>query len=136
MLLLLRPRQASLDGVNLLGLAPRRVASWSEEGGLVVLRVQAPACPWRTPFEWLSYKMSAKSVRLDEVGSFAWKLLDGRRTVAQVAERLRVQFGDQVDPAEERLGEMIRMLRDGRMLVYASWDPNPAAADYTSDVSR
>jgi len=125
-----------LEGVNLLELAPRRVAPWSESGGRVVLQVEAPERPWRTPLDWLSYKMSTKKVRLDEVGSFAWKLLDGRRTVAQVAQKLRVEFGEQVDPAEERLGEMIRMLRRGGMIAYADWDADTPPADFPSEASR
>jgi hypothetical protein len=107
-----------LESVNLLELTPQPVVGWSEDDGRVVLRLQSPERPWRTPVEWLNYKMSAKSVRLDEVGSFAWKLLDGRRTVGQVAEELRVEFGEKVEPAEERLGEMIRMLHRGGMIDY------------------
>ena len=125
-----------MEGVNLLELAPQRVASWHEDEGRVVLQLEAPVRPWRTPLDWLSYKMSAKKVRLDEVGSFAWKLLDGRRTVAQVAAKLRVEFGEQVDPAEERLGEMVRMLRRGGMIAYADWDADTPAADFPSEAGR
>lgn len=125
-----RSGAAQLGGVNLLKLTPRRTASWSEDGDRVVLRLEAPAHPWRVPLKWLSYKMATKKVRLDEVGSFAWRLLDGRRTVAQVAEDLRAEFGERIEPVEERLGELVRILHRGGKIAY---DDGTSAEEQTDD---
>jgi hypothetical protein len=124
---MVRSPESELEDVNLLELAPRRVTEWSEDDGRVVLRLQPPADRWRAPLKWLSYKMSAKSVRLDEVGSLAWMLFDGRRTVAQVAEELRATFGERVEPTEERLGVLVRMMHRGGRIAYSGsqeGDPN------------
>ena len=51
----------------------------------MVLQLPEPERSWRRPLALLSYKIWNKKVRLDEVGSFAWRMLDGRRTVAEVA---------------------------------------------------
>jgi hypothetical protein len=122
-----RRRSGELAGVNLLDLVPRRRADWSEQGGIVVVSRQAPECWWRAPLAWIGYRMSVKRVRLDEVGSFVWKLLDGRQTVAQVAVALRTEFGERVEPAEERLGEMVRTLHDGGLVTYAEESPSVEA---------
>ena len=103
---------------NLLDLAPVRVAEWREDQGRIVVDRPAPDSPWRAPLAWLSYKMSTKRVRLDEVGSFTWRLLDGRHTVAEIAAALRTEFGERVEPAEERLGEMVRILQRGELVEY------------------
>ena len=66
--------------------------------------------------------MSASRIRLDEVGSVAWRALDGRKTVDGVAEVLRGEFGEGVDPAEERLGQLIWVMRKEGLLRYPGWD--------------
>ena len=72
--------------------------------------------------QWVAYQLSAKRVRLDELGSFAWKRLDGRRTVGEVARELREEFGEAGEPAEERLGLLVRQLRGEEFLAYPGWD--------------
>jgi hypothetical protein len=95
----------------------------------VVVEVPAPGRPWRAPFAWLSFKISGKRVRLDEVGSLAWTLLDGRRTVGEVAAALRERFGDRVEPAEERFGALVRSLHRGGLIGYRGGDDDPGASD-------
>ena len=73
--------------------------------------------------------MSTKRVRLDEVGSLAWTLFDGRRTVGEVAAALRERFGDRVEPAEERLGILLSSLQRGRLVGYAGYDEPPEPSD-------
>lgn len=116
-------------GSNLLELAPLRAASWSEDDGRVVVEIPAPSRPWRAPLAWLSSKMSSKRVRLDEVGSLAWTLLDGRRTVGDVAAVLRERFGDRVEPAEERLGILLLSLHRGGLVRYPGYDETPGPSD-------
>ncbi len=116
-------------GSNLLELVPVRTASWSEDAGRVVVEIPAPGRPWRAPFAWLSSKMSSKRVRLDEVGSLAWTLLDGRRTVGEVAAVLRERFGDRVEPAEERFGALLLSLHRGGLVGYCGYDEIPGPSD-------
>lgn len=127
---------ARLEGVNLLRLTPRRLASWTEDEDCVTLRRDPPERPWRQPLAWLGYKMSTKSVRLDDVGSFAWKLLDGKRTVADVAEELRREFGERIEPVEERFGELIRMLHRGEMISYTDLEVQEPVSDRTPSEPR
>ena len=116
-------------GTNLLELTPIRTARWSEDAGRVVVEIPVPSRPWRAPLAWLGYKMSSKRVRLDEVGSLAWSLLDGRRTVGAVAGELRERFGDRVEPAEERLGTLVRSLHRGGLVGYPGHDEAPGPSE-------
>jgi len=110
------------EGSNLLELTPLRTASWSEQAGRVVVEIPVPSRPWRAPLDWLGSKMGSKRLRLDEVGSLAWTLLDGRRTVGEVAAALRERFGDRVEPAEERLAVLLSSLHRGRLIGYSGYD--------------
>ena len=80
--------------------------------------------------------LELKPVRLepwtDAMGSHAWKLLDGTRSVAEVATALRGEFGDRVEPAEERTGQLIRMLHHQRLLAYPGWDETPSGGSAKS----
>jgi hypothetical protein len=116
-------REKDLEGINLLGLAPFRLADWEEVGGrVVVLRPPPGTRGLRGVMDRFFHRMSASRIRLDEVGSAAWRALDGDRTVAEVAAMLREEFGERVHPAEERLGRLIWMMRREGLMGYPGWD--------------
>jgi hypothetical protein len=119
-----RSKKDPLGEINLLELAPVRVARWRQvEDRVVVERPKPRARLPRILLEWLLHLMAVKSLRLDEVGSFAWQLLDGEHTVGQVAVAVREHFGDAVEPAEERVGHLVRLLRQEGLIAYPEWDP-------------
>ena len=118
-----KDRERELEGVNLLGLAPRRVAEWEVlEDRVVLLRPKPGTAGFRGLMDRFFHAMSARRIRLDEVGSFAWSHLDGKRTVAEVGELLRAEFGERVDPVDERLGQLVWVLRKEGFLRYPTWD--------------
>lgn len=118
-----KKRERDLEGVNLLDLAPVRLAEWEEaEGRVVLLRPRPEAGGVGGFFDRIFHSLSAQRVRLDEVGSHAWRLMDGERTVAEVGGLLAQEFQDRVKPVEERLGRLVWMLRREGFLAYPGWD--------------
>ena len=116
-------REKELEGVDLLGLTPFRLADSEEvDGRTVLLRPMPRSRGLRGFVDRLLHRLSANRIRLDEVGTFVWSHMDGRRTVAEVAGLLRAEFGDRVDPAEERLGHLVRLMRQEGFLGYSGWD--------------
>ena len=86
-------RERELEGVNLMGLAPRRIAEWEEkEGRIVVIRPAPVTQGFRGVMDRFFHRMSASRIRLDDQGGFAWVHLDGDRTVAEVGDFLAVFF--------------------------------------------
>jgi hypothetical protein len=55
------------------------------------------------------------TVRLDRLGSAAWALFDGRRTVADVRRQLEADFPDEPD-IRARLGKFLGVLVSQRMV--------------------
>ena len=122
-------REEALAGENLLEMVPQRVADWEEvEDRAVVERPRPSKQGLPGVGERLSYFLSMRKIRLDERGSFLWHLIDGERSVAEVVEAMRSEFGEEVEPAEERVGQLIRMLRRERLLAYPGWDPLPPSS--------
>jgi len=116
-----------LGGVNLLELKPVRLAGWEEiDGRVVLLRPPPTTTGLRRLLDTVLFRLSAHRIRLDEAGSFAWLRLDGRRSVAEVAAEMRRELGASIEPAEERLGVLVRQLRREELLAYPGFDdPQP-----------
>lgn len=118
-----KQREEALKEINLLDLAPLRAAEWEEvDGKVVVLRPEPATRGLRGLLDRFFHRMSARRIRLDEVGSVAWRLLDGERTAAEVAETLSREFGDRVEPSQQRLASFIWMMRREGLLFYPGWD--------------
>lgn len=113
-----------LAGVNLLDLTPQRLAEWTEreDGKVVVERPRPPGLGPRQWSGWLRYFMASRFIRLDRAGSLAWLFMDGQRTVSEVARALRDELGDEVEPAEERVGSLVKLLRREDLLAYPEHD--------------
>ena len=56
-------------------------------------------------------------VDLDEIGSGAWKLMDGERTIGEICDLMIERFGDDVDPVYERVGTYINILRNNKFII-------------------
>ena len=107
-------------GPNLLDMTPVREAEWEEdESGVVTIvrrrpRVRGP----RSVGRWVSFMLAPPRIRLDEVGSFAWLRMSGSIDVRELAELVRAEFGDRVEPVNQRLGHLVRLLKRERFVRY------------------
>lgn len=107
--------------MNLLDLVPHHAAA-SEviEDRVVVRRPRPKLSGWRAPFDWLIFQIAPRRLKLDAVGSFCWLRIDGVTTAGEIAQALSDRFGDEVEPAEERLGRFIRSLEREELLSLSS----------------
>ena len=107
---------------NLLDMIPVREADWQVDADdrITLLRARPDRRGRRGFTVWLSSMMGPSRVRLDEVGSFTWRHIDGQTDVRTLCGRLQDEFGDRVEPVHERLGQLIRILRRERLVSYRS----------------
>jgi hypothetical protein len=93
----------------------RTVPFETAEGGLVTLLRPKFVSPWLL---WLQALLSRPvfRVKLDEVGSFLWLQMDGKRTVAEVCALLEAHFGERVAPVQERALTFVFQMMEGRFL--------------------
>lgn len=61
-------------------------------------------------------------IKLDEYGSFLWKELDGRRSVGQLAQRMKEQFGDKAEPLYDRLVHYMQILHNNKFILFQGKD--------------
>ncbi len=58
----------------------------------------------------------SSKIDLDIYGSRVWILIDGKRDVHQIAENLKQNFGDDIEPLYERLGAYINILKNNNFI--------------------
>lgn len=65
-------------------------------------------------FHWIAQKFFGKprvtQVHLDEMGNFVWPLIDGKRTVYDIALVVKNAFGEKAEPLYGRLISYMRTL--------------------------
>ena len=62
-------------------------------------------------------KPRISQIHLDEMGNFIWPLIDGERSVYDIAVLVKEHFGDKAEPLYDRLCKYISMLVDYGFLV-------------------
>ena len=116
-------RDDPLAEVNLLEIAPARCAEWEEvDDRVIVIRPRPTSTGARLLLDRFLFELSAKRIRLDEIGSFVWRQLDGEHTVGEIASQLRGQYGDRLESIEDRLGKLIWSFRREEFVMYPGWD--------------
>ncbi len=64
-------------------------------------------------------------IDLDEVGSFIWELCDGKNDLSDILQKVKNNFGDKVNPAEERVLNFIKQMNNTKLIqLYEKQDKN------------
>ena len=77
-------------------------------------------------FNWIAQKLFKKprisQIHLDEMGSFIWPLIDGKRNLIEISELVHEEFGDKAEPLYNRLVQYVETLE-----AYGFISVNPGA---------
>jgi hypothetical protein len=115
--------RADLGAVTVLDVVPVRLGNWEDAGDHVVIVRPPPRAPWYLlPVELLRWALAVRRIRLDAVGSAAWRACDGTRRAGDIVPLVRAAFGADAEPIEERMGQLIRRLRREGLLAYRDLD--------------
>ncbi len=55
-------------------------------------------------------------LKLDELGSETWLLIDGKKSVQEICDELSLKFGDKVQPTEERVTSFLTHLYTNKFI--------------------
>ena len=114
--------------VDLLELTPMREVPWLErdDGRVVIDRPRPPIDGLRGLIRRAGWILAPRRIRLDEIGSFAWRRLDGATKVRALAGVIRDAFPDSCDQLEERLGAHLKAMCRLRLISFPGWDEPPS----------
>ncbi len=96
---------------------PDRSAACSQEedSRVVLLMPRYPTLAGRLVGKLLHRSENIK-VKLDEVGSAVWGLIDGKKTVRQIADEIKSRFGESAEPLHQRLAEFMEILLNNKFV--------------------
>lgn len=84
--------------------------NWSvEENGLVTLDIENKGIFNRIA-QKLFKKPKISHIHLDEIGSFVWPLIDGKRDLLSLGKLVEKKFGEKAFPLNERLAKYFQIL--------------------------
>lgn len=66
----------------------------------------------------LMKKPKVSKIELEEIGSFIWQAMDGKKTVYELSEELEKEFGETVQPTLNRLVEYLKVLYSNHFIQY------------------
>ncbi len=69
-------------------------------------------------------KPRVSHIKLDKMGSFIIKRIDGVNTVGDIAQQLKEHFGEQAEPLYERLIKYMRILQNNKFIEYKKEEKN------------
>lgn len=112
---------------------PVRLADWSEREGRIVLeRPMPPGRGVRGLLRKVSALTGVKRLRLDELGAFVWRRLDGETSAAEIArqlhEEMEAEEGADAGEAEERVERFLILLRREGLVGFPGVDDEAIAA--------
>ena len=107
----------SKEKENYLELKPVRIEkiTWSSDQGKVTLEIENKGF-WNRLFQKLLKKPKISYIHLDEMGSFLWPLLEGEKTVSEIGQAVKGEFGDKAEPLYERLVKYLEILKSYRFI--------------------
>lgn len=98
--------------------------TWSEESGIVTVHMVHRGF-YASIAQKVFHRPRVSHIALDEQGSFIFPLIDGKRTVGDIALLVKEKFGDKAEPLYDRLVQYMQILRNNGFIYYHGKDKTP-----------
>jgi hypothetical protein len=111
MTLIFGNQKKKLKEYNYLDLTPyKRFKEEINQDGIVNIIIPKFSSKFAAKYIVPKLKSPNIKLKLDEIGSGTWLLIDGEKKVATIAEALQLKFGDKIDPVNQRLATFLTQL--------------------------
>ena len=97
-------------------LVPQRIRDFEMNGEKAVVLLPRFSSGWAARHIQPRLKKPYMKVSLDDIGTLIWSLVDGKRTVFDIMKVVEEQFKERIDPAPERMGVFITMMKNHGMI--------------------
>lgn len=103
---------------NYLDYIPKRIhdISWvSKNNGLIQITIYRDSL-FDKIVRKLFFTPDKYKIDLDKKGSFIWKHIDGKRSLYDISQLLRSEFGEEAEPLYKRLIEYTHILKNNKFI--------------------
>jgi len=105
----MRQKKQQKNYLDLIPARARELAWERDDEGIVVLEVENTGV-----FNWIAQKVFKRpkvtKVHMERFGSFLWPLIDGERTVKELADLLKERFGEEAEPLYPRVAKYMQIM--------------------------
>ena len=102
---------------NFLDYVPVRKVGWDrDEQGKVYLKKEKTRNKLIIKFIDLFNRSHFINIHLDQLGTSAWLLVDGKRDVRRISKMMKMEFSEDSQQLEERLGFFFALLRKNNFI--------------------
>jgi hypothetical protein len=99
------------ENLNYLNLIPCKLLSEERtEDGLIFLLIPRFSSKFANKYFLPKLKSPNIKLKLDEIGSETWLLIDSKKNVSTIAGELEKKFGDRIKPVNQRLTSFLTQL--------------------------
>lgn len=98
--------------------------TWSVEDGKVTIHMVHRGF-YAAIAQKFFHRPRVSHIDLDAHGSFIFQQIDGRRTVNDLAQLMKAQFGKDAEPLYDRLVKYMQILRNNGFIYFAGKDKVP-----------
>ena len=88
-----------------------------DENGRVILEIENKGIANKV-LQVLLKKPKVSFIHLDEMGSFIWQKIDGKKNVFYIGKEVKEHFGDKAEPLYERLAQYFGILESYGFVVF------------------
>ncbi|HPG38987.1 MAG TPA: PqqD family protein [bacterium] len=102
---------------DFLELVPEHNVRWENTAnGEVCLWSPKYTHPFMVKYLLPLLKKKETRITLDQYGSFAWMQIDGKKNIRQIGAAMLQEFGEKIEPVEQRLGIFINIMLNRKLL--------------------
>lgn len=88
---------------------------WTEEDGLITIHIEHKGFYSKIAQKFF-HTPKTSDVHLDDYGTFVWKQIDGERSIFDIGENLKGEFGQRAEPLYERLSKFFYILNQEKFI--------------------
>ena len=98
--------------------------TWDEKDGKVTINMVNRGF-YAAIAQKFFHRPRVSHIDLDEYGSFLWLRIDGKKTIGQLANDMKAQYGEKAEPVYDRLVHYMQILRNNHFVLLEGKDRIP-----------
>ena len=111
-------RRKILKNISLLDLTPMRMIEHQLDDDNIATLLYPKFKNKKLSKYMLGSRSPYIKMKLDEIGTASWLLIDGNRKISEIVDALSEQFGDKIKPAYDRIGKFLTQLYNNKYISF------------------
>jgi hypothetical protein len=95
---------------------PFQACESEENNGLITVLFKNPKPSFVEKIFFKKLIQKPYKIDLDKVGTYIWKLCDGKHNVEAIIQKARQEFGSEIEPVEERVEKFVKQLSGTKLI--------------------